>query len=139
MAALDERIFAAIILIVFVIFVVPPLTVWAVGNYATYVTAGENTIETVAITAENICSKKQLIQEAEEKIKNIPYIVAESYPVNSERDAAVKDILEKYQQGLELTENEYITVASDLNKHSKLKFGFYQMEKICDIKNFLEK
>jgi len=34
------------------------------------------------------------------------------------------------------TENKYLTVASYLNKHSKIKFDFYQMEKLLDIKNF---
>ncbi len=124
----------------FLILVVPPLSgavfgLFVDGSVERY---AETTKDVVVTTSEIVCSQQYVISDIENKIKSIPFEVVESYNTNSEKDENVQRLLTNYQMGLELTEMEFLTIAEDVDKHHKMKYGFDDLQKLCQIQQFLK-
>ena len=124
----------------FLILVVPPLSgavfgLFVDGSVERY---AETTKDVVVTTSEIVCSQQYVISDIENKIKSIPFEVVESYNTNSEKDENVQRLLTNYQMGLELTEMEFLTIAEDVDKHHKMKYGFDDLQKLCEIQQFLK-
>ncbi len=138
---------AVFVLLIFVFFIVPQLI--DLNNSGTVQDSVENTVEVVedvvpVITdsiinaSKQLCSKQQMLDALEDKIKSIPYEVVSSYNTNSEKDENVQKLLQNYQWGIKLTEMEFLTIADDINKHHKIKYGFNDLLELCTLKQFLK-
>ena len=134
-------------LLIFAFFILPQLI--DLNNSGTVQDSVENTVkvvedvvpiitDSIMDTSEQLCSKQYLISEVEDKIKSIPYEVVSSYNTNSEKDENVQKLLKNYQMGLDLTEMELLTIADDIDKHHKIKYGFKDLQKLCEIQQFLK-
>ena len=134
-------------LLIFAFFILPQLI--DLNNSGTVQDSVENTVkvvedvvpiitDSIMDTSEQLCSKQYLISEVEDKIKSIPYEVVSSYNTNSEKDENVQKLLKNYQMGLDLIEMELLTIADDIDKHHKIKYGFKDLQKLYEIQQFLK-
>ena len=79
-----------------------------------------------------------MIDDIKDKIKSIPHQVVASYNTNSDKDENVQRLLRNYQWGIELTDMEFLTIADDIDKHHKIKYGFKDLQTLCKIQQFLK-
>lgn len=134
----DNPIITISVLIVFAVVVFPALLNVVVESSATLAKNAETIAKTAVHTADQLCDAQNIIEEIDARLASLPEEVIKNYPTESWEDAKVKVILENYKDGAELTQNDYLTLAEDLNKYHKLKTKIYDLERICDIKEILE-
>ena len=138
MVSTTENPFVAITaLVLFALFIFPALVDWYVESNAMLVKTAENIAETGVDMIDQFCDAKNIMKEMDARLASLPEEVINSYPTESWEDARVKVILENYKDGVELTQNDYLTLAKDLNKYQKLKTKIYDLERLCDIKEIL--
>ncbi len=125
-------------LVLVAIFIFPPLVDWYIESNAMLARTAENIAETGVHMADQVCKAQKIIDEIDTRLSTLPEEVIKNYPTKTWEDAKVKVILEKYNDGIELSQNEYLTLAKDLNKYHKLKTKIYDLERLCDIKEILE-
>jgi len=118
------EIFLAIFVVVIVlVYVVPPLATNAIQNYPTYARTAENIAETVPKAVNQLCEANEKIEELKNKLS---LDIINSIPIENEKVAIAKENLISLYNGINLT-YEQIQTLNDIPKYYKLKLDIYHI------------